>query len=95
MRLPRPERLLASLSPSFVALVGLFPGESCSHGTTGEPEAFALVHPQVAGARTLEHAACSPEGSWGAPSKPKSAKIPVFNGPRLCARRAEEVKVFL
>lgn len=34
-------------------------------------------------------------GSWGAPSKPKSAKIPVFNGPRLCARRAEEVKVFL
>lgn len=38
--------LLASLSPSFVALVGLFPQESCCHGTTGEPEAFAFVHPR-------------------------------------------------
>lgn len=38
--------LLASLSPSFVALVGLFPGESCCHGTTGEAEAFAFVHPR-------------------------------------------------
>lgn len=38
--------LLASLSPSFVALVGLFPRESCCHGTTGEPEAFAFIHPR-------------------------------------------------
>lgn len=38
--------LLASLSPSFVALVGLFPGESCCHDTTGEAEAFAFVHPR-------------------------------------------------
>lgn len=37
---------LASRSPSFVALVGLFPGESCCHGTTGEPEAFAFIHPR-------------------------------------------------
>lgn len=36
---------------------------------------------------------CS-QSSWGAPSKPKICPPPVFSGPRLCARRAEEVKVF-